>query len=392
MPDRFRPAGEARMSVLCPAREPCARGACRHQARSSSPAPEGARCGRSGLTPAARRHQPAATRIPTTTVQPPARRPRPVTGPIQHAPLTAGSPLVQEQRLQVEVTWAFSECTVTIVASRSTVTSPPSEPGATSPRGSSSALAATECASTSSVLRPLPVANTRTCADSFGGTSSTTSPSWTRRCARCRPMPLQPSTAQMRSANLRPAASICAYPAVSVPYLPAANTLTWSSMTSIVAERLCGSIPMITPTISSSGDPEDFRRGGHCYFELGKPLSSLPSHGARREAGHERATPETTTGSRDVGASRQAPGPSLAGPDPASKSLSSRIAVVIPAMTPTAGVHQTEAFRAWIKRAETASTRLTRGRGLVSWTIRQGDSRLEQLVSVMLTGPVSPLS
>lgn len=142
MPDRFRPAGEARMSVLCPAREPCARGACRHQARSSSPAPEGARCGRSGLTPATRRHQPAATRKPTTTVQPPARRPRPVTGPIQHAPLTAGFPLVQEQRLQVEVTWAFSQCTVTIVASRSTVTSPPSEPGATSPRGSSSALAA----------------------------------------------------------------------------------------------------------------------------------------------------------------------------------------------------------------------------------------------------------
>jgi hypothetical protein len=36
--------------------------ACRHQARSSSPAPEGARCGRSSLTPPARRRTPAAAR------------------------------------------------------------------------------------------------------------------------------------------------------------------------------------------------------------------------------------------------------------------------------------------------------------------------------------------
>jgi hypothetical protein len=61
-------------------------------------------------------------------------------------------------------------------------------------------------------------------------------------------MPLQPSTAQTRSANFRTAASIWAYPALSVPYLPAASTTARSSMTSIVAERLCGSIPMITLT------------------------------------------------------------------------------------------------------------------------------------------------
>jgi hypothetical protein len=49
-------------------------------------------------------------------------------------------------------------------------------------------------------------------------------------------------------------------------------------MTSIVAERLCGSIPMITWLISSPllldhavlAEP-----GGHRYFELGKPLLSL---------------------------------------------------------------------------------------------------------------------
>jgi hypothetical protein len=137
-------------------------------------------------------------------------------------------------------------------------------------------------------------------------------------------MPLQPSTAQTRSANLRAAASIWPYPAVSVPYFPPASTAARSSMTSIVAERLCGSIPMITPTGSSSALQVNSGRGGHCYFELGKPLSSLPSHGARRAAGHERATPMTTAGSRNMGASRRTPRPSLAGPDPAPKSLSSR--------------------------------------------------------------------
>jgi hypothetical protein len=64
-------------------------------------------------------------------------------------------------------------------------------------------------------------------------------------------MPLQPSTAQTRSANFRAAASICAYPALSVPYLSVASTTARSSMTSIVAGRLCGSIPVITPTGSS---------------------------------------------------------------------------------------------------------------------------------------------
>ena len=115
--------------------------------------------------------------------------------------------------------------------------------------GARKAASATECAPAGPVLRPLPAANTRTCADSSGGTPETISPSWTRRCARCRPMPLQPPTAQTRSANVRAAASISAYPALPVPYLPAASTTARSSMTSIEAGRLCGSIPMITPTI-----------------------------------------------------------------------------------------------------------------------------------------------
>jgi len=48
-------------------------------------------------------------------------------------------------------------------------------------------------------------------------------------------------------------------------------------MTSIVADRLCGSIPittmLIAPSTQSAGDVAG--AGGHRYFELGKPLLSL---------------------------------------------------------------------------------------------------------------------
>jgi hypothetical protein len=46
-------------------------------------------------------------------------------------------------------------------------------------------------------------ANTRARADSFAGTSTTVSPSAARRWAMCRPVPLQPSTAQTRWPNRR---------------------------------------------------------------------------------------------------------------------------------------------------------------------------------------------
>ena len=86
------------------------------------------------------------------------------------------------------------------------------------------AATATQWASAGSVLRPWPVSNTRARADSFAGTSSTVSPSATRRWAMCRPMPLQPSTAQTRSWYCRPAASIAGSRRVSVPNRPCAST------------------------------------------------------------------------------------------------------------------------------------------------------------------------
>jgi hypothetical protein len=76
---------------------------------------------------------------------------------------------------------------------------------------------------------------------------------------------------------------------------------------------LMWSIPMITPTGLLLGSPADARQGGHRYFEQGKPLLSLSSRDARRDRRPERAMPMKPAGSRNVGASRRAPGPSLAG-------------------------------------------------------------------------------
>src|SRR3954451_5358049 len=80
-------------------------------------------------------------------------------------------------------------------------------------------------------------------------------------------------------------------------------------MTSIVADRLCGSIPIMTATGVLLLVHRGFQQGGHRYFEQNRPLSSHSSRGARQDESHERATPTTPAGSRIEGASRRAPGP-----------------------------------------------------------------------------------
>jgi hypothetical protein len=65
-------------------------------------------------------------------------------------------------------------------------------------------------------------------------------------------MPWRPSIAQMRSGQRLASASIDRYPAVSVAYRPVPSTASSPAITSIVADRLCGSIPITTPLISSS--------------------------------------------------------------------------------------------------------------------------------------------
>jgi hypothetical protein len=80
----------------------------------------------------------------------------------------------------------------------------------------------------------------------LGGTSTTLSPPASSRLARCRPMRWQPSIAQVRSGHCFTAASMAWYPAGSVPYRPPPTTVSSLVMISIVADRLCGSIPMTT--------------------------------------------------------------------------------------------------------------------------------------------------
>ena len=73
-------------------------------------------------------------------------------------------------------------------------------------------------------------------------------------------------------------------------------------MTSIVAERLCGSIPMITWLISSPSysimlfftEP-----GGHRYFELSKPLLSLSPPTAAPGPRRPEESHTTSAGSRN---------------------------------------------------------------------------------------------
>jgi hypothetical protein len=70
-------------------------------------------------------------------------------------------------------------------------------------------------------------------------------------------------------------------------------------MTSIVADRLCGSIPMMTWLICFLLPSAELieGRGGHRYFELSKPLLSLspPTAPGPRRPNESHAT---STGSR----------------------------------------------------------------------------------------------
>ena len=75
------------------------------------------------------------------------------------------------------------------------------------------ATTAMECASPASVLRWCPVSNSRTRAASLAGTSTTSSPASSNRCAKGRPVPLAPSTAYTRAGHALAHVSIAVYPA-----------------------------------------------------------------------------------------------------------------------------------------------------------------------------------
>ena len=68
---------------------------------------------------------------------------------------------------------------------------------------------------------------------------------------------------------------IAVYPALSVANRPVANTVSRSSTTSMVADSLWGSTPMNTLDMNLRLPVVGWLTpGGHCYYELGRPLFS----------------------------------------------------------------------------------------------------------------------
>jgi len=94
----------------------------------------------------------------------------------------------------------------------------------------------------------------------------------------CRPIPLHPSIAQTRSGHCFTYSTIAVKPSASVPKRPPPRTSSSAVTTSIVTDRLCGSIPITTRSlvaIRCSFDPLqlDGSRGHRCY-ELSNPFLS----------------------------------------------------------------------------------------------------------------------
>ena len=133
-------------------------------------------------------------------------------------------------------------------------------------------------------MRPCPVANTPGPGRQLRRTPTTSSPSAGNRLAMCLPIPARPSIAQTRSAPPLPLDQDRRVAARSARAGHDLQRLHPRPITSIVAERLCGSIPITTrldvtdvdPSESSDGRvTTDHRAGGKRCFEPHEPFSGL---------------------------------------------------------------------------------------------------------------------
>ena len=161
------------------------------------------------------------------------------------------------------------------------------------------ATSATECASVASVLRPWPLANTRPGRTAWAARRPPVrrrpAAGW-RYAGQCPGSPRSPRPAP---ASRCASASIDRYPAVSVANLPTPRTASSLAMISIVADRLCGSIPITTCHLALPLElPYMPEPGGHRYFERranpSRASPCSPRHPVR--AGHGEPTP--SVGSR----------------------------------------------------------------------------------------------
>jgi hypothetical protein len=109
-----------------------------------------------------------------------------------------------------------------------------------------------EVASRRSFLRALPVESTRTREESLGGTSTTLSPAARSFCAKGRPMPPAPSTAERRSGKRFAHRSRARSPFRVAGKVSCPTNSPCSSITATTFVALWGSTPMSTSTLVAS--------------------------------------------------------------------------------------------------------------------------------------------
>jgi hypothetical protein len=164
------------------------------------------------------------------------------------------------------------------------------------------AASAVKVASSSSFLRPWPTESTLTRAESFAGTSTTSSPAERSRCERGLPRPLAPSMAHRRSGKRFAHRSNACKPRRFAENSVRSSSSLCSSNTATALVALCGSTPINTFTLIDLLPRRHLPstpRGGHTDFGMklegfGRTSVEPLRHGGHRtSAGLIRANPQS---------------------------------------------------------------------------------------------------